>query len=430
MADEGRIGRPWTRTAVALAAAVPVLGTMSAFGTQLDGVAAEFGGATTDGALAISLSTLVQFGVGTVVGTSADRHGPRRVLLVAALAYGLGVAVAASSPSRLPAMLALGLGTGLAGGCVLTPLLALVTRWFRGARPLAVGLMSAAGSIGGLLLSPVLARGVELIGLRATWWLLALGVPPVVTIAAVVLHEPGRAPDGRTSRPWARLAHDPPLRRLYLSVVLMAGVTMTVPVLLVPLAVDHGVPSGTAALLLSGAHLTSILVRLLGTPWVRPPATFRTYQGAHLLTASAFLVWAAAPHDTVALTIAVMTYGAGSGAFAALAPTLVAAATDPREVGATLGLLFTAPAVGGAVGPLAVSAASAGLGPTVALLLVAATAVVAALVLRPLGPVRQSSSARRSAARSAPSVATGRYSTVRPISEAIASASRSGSASS
>lgn len=61
--------------------------------------------------------------------------------------------------------------------------------------------------------------------------------------------------------------------------------------------------------------------------------------------------WILAPTAPLLLTVFAITFGLAAGLWSALAP-LVVAETHPEQLASILGLLFTAPAVGGALGPL------------------------------------------------------------------------------
>jgi MFS family permease len=99
--------------------------------------------------------------VGLVVGQVIDRVGPRRVLIVGAIALSMGAL--GLGLTRLlwhiyPAFLLLGTGYG----CMHTVTLgAIIARWFVQDRTRAMGIITLSGSLGGMLLTPLNAAVLE-----------------------------------------------------------------------------------------------------------------------------------------------------------------------------------------------------------------------------------------------------------------------------
>jgi MFS family permease len=133
------------------------------------------------------------------LGLAIDRIGPRRILTVAALACGAGVALFASAEDLLTAYLGRALiGAGAAGAFASTVKLA--TLWLPPWRfALAVGLLNFVGMIGGALGQAPMALAVDSIGWRASMgWLAALAV--VIAAAIWATRFAGPPPIGRPRR--------------------------------------------------------------------------------------------------------------------------------------------------------------------------------------------------------------------------------------
>ena len=133
------------------------------------------------------------------LGLAIDRIGPRRILAVAALVCGAGVAIFATAEGLFTAYLGRALiGAGAAGAFASTVKLA--SLWLPPWRfALAVGLLNFVGMIGGALGQAPMALAVEAIGWRAAMgWLAALAA--VIALAIWTTRLAGPPPIARPVR--------------------------------------------------------------------------------------------------------------------------------------------------------------------------------------------------------------------------------------
>jgi MFS family permease len=332
-----------------LAAAVG-LGTVTSHGVLVAALAPATIAGTAAGAVLVAVSSALQFGLGPLVGRLAGRVGVDRVVLLGAVAFGVGAGTAATSDVLSVAVLAYALGSGIAAGCTLAPLLAAAATWHPRWRRVAVAIVSAGNGLGALLLGPWLADSIAIRGLASTWVVIAVGGSGLLLVSAAVL----RSPVQRVTRtvPWRLryLVVDLPLRRLYLAGVLGSTGLIATFTYLVPFGQDLGLQPTLAARLLATVGAVGIIGRLcVGVIPAR--SSFRAYRASQLGLAMSAVAWILAPRAPVLLTAFAILFGLAAGLWSALVP-LVVAESHPDQLTPILGVLYTAPAVGGVLGPL------------------------------------------------------------------------------
>jgi MFS family permease len=342
--------RVWSLATAGTVAAAVGLGTVTSHGVLVAALAPAGIAGVAAGAVLVAISSTLQFGLGPLVGRLAERVGIARIVFLGAVAFGAGAGVAASSGAVGITVLAYAVGTGVAGACTLAPLLAAAATWHPRWRMVAVAVVSAGNGLGALLLGPWLAGSVAARGLDATLAVIAVGGTSLLTLSAAVLRTPPRPTGGAV--PWrvGRLLADRPLRRLYLAGVLGSTGLIATLTYLVPFGQDLGLRPTQAAGLLGALGAVGIISRLLVA--VIPAASaFRAYRSSQLVLAASTAAWILAPAAPSLLTWFAIVFGLAAGLWSALAP-LVVAETYPEQLASILGLLFTAPAIGGALGPL------------------------------------------------------------------------------
>ena len=108
---------------------------------------------------AVSVTAFINWmamGVGSFLwGAVSDRLGSRFVTIAGGLLLGLSLVLSSQATTLWHLHVTFGLGVGFAAGAFLTPLSATATKWFTSNRGLALGIISAGGGAGMLLLSPL-----------------------------------------------------------------------------------------------------------------------------------------------------------------------------------------------------------------------------------------------------------------------------------
>ncbi len=338
--------------AVAFAAMFASFGIAYSFGAFLEPMAAEFGAGRGATSVFFALTSLTYFGLGALSGVAVDRYGPRRVLLVGALALGAGLAATSQAGELWIGLLTYGLGVGVGVACAYVPMVAVVSGWFERRRTLAIGVAVTGIGLGTLTVAPLAAALIGELGWRTTHLVLGLvGAAVLVVCALVVTRPPVQAgPAALTVREAVR---NRDYRRLYLASGLLS-VALFVPFVHLPgYAEEAGVDRVAAAALVGVIGAASIAGRLvLGVVAARTGA-LRAFQGCFLTMGASFALWAVDGGYGVLVVFAAVL-GVGYGGFVALGPAVVAERFGTTRLGGLLGVLYTSAGIGSAVGaPLA-----------------------------------------------------------------------------
>ncbi|ONG51793.1 MFS transporter [Pseudoroseomonas deserti] len=165
---ERKIYYGWAVVAATFVTMLATAGAMGSAGVLLAPLQAEFGWSNAEVSSAMALR-LVLFGLmGPFAAAFMNHFGLRRVVTVALLMIGGGLAASALMTEHWQLLLLWGGVVGLGTGMTALVLGATVaTRWFVQRRGLVVGLMTASNATGQLVFLPLLAALTEAIGWRA-----------------------------------------------------------------------------------------------------------------------------------------------------------------------------------------------------------------------------------------------------------------------
>lgn len=270
----------WRMVALAFLAQNLAIGlTFGSFGVLIKPVATELHASRAMASLGIAVIMLLMGLSGPVLGVLLARYPIRRVMSAGAVLMAGGFALAARAES-FPAFL---LGYSVIGGagCAalgVIPATTLASNWFVARAGLAIGLVSIPLFIA--TTPPLVAWIVESFGWRAALYALAVAFIAVLPLLRLVVSRPedvGQRALGAEAAPQTArtdLPSDPP-RQLsaflrsawYWGALLAAGLLSCGGIVLmshlVPFATDRGIPTASAALLLSVNGVFSMAGALL-----------------------------------------------------------------------------------------------------------------------------------------------------------------------
>jgi MFS family permease len=343
-------GRAWLTVVAAFFASAVTLGTAYSFGAFFESMSDEFDAAAGATAVIFGITTFTFFWLSMLTGRLTDRFGPRVVLLVGAVALGGGLVLTSRVQSLGLGYLTYGAGVGIAAACGYVPMVAVVGGWFREQRALAVGLAVAGIGVGTMVMSPLSAALIERFGWRDTYVALGIGGAAVLLLCIPLVDrppgdgspQPSRFRDARAS--WV-------FRRVHASATAL-GLALFVPFVFVgQYAKDNGVSSVQAAVLVGVLGAASVLSRVGFGSLVRRFGSFRLYRACFVIHGFSFVIWLVAGSAYALLVLFVAVLGIGYGGFVALSPIVISDRLGIAGLGSILGLLYTAPGLGGLIGP-------------------------------------------------------------------------------
>ncbi|MBI2911425.1 MAG: MFS transporter [Chloroflexi bacterium] len=381
------------------------------FGVLLKPMADEFGWGRAATAGVFSISNLEGGLLGMVSGWLIDRHGPRVVILGGVVLLGLGFVSLSQIDSLAGLYLTYGLLMGVgAHACGIHSYVAAAARWFVKKRARAMGYVSLGGGLGGVLITPLVAVLVDLLGWRATALTIAggflvLGLPAAWVIRprrpeAYGLRPDGEDPVGPVASPATGTSHEgspfqpailirdaTPTEALHSrsfwlmsaawSLGSMSGTSLAVH--LVPLLTDRGFSATVAASVIPVWTLMTLPSRLI-FPWFADRYDIRlVYAASFLLFAIGMAGLLVAP-GLLAVYAAMAVYGFGQGGNVPTRPAILANYFGRTRFGTIQGIMSTVGSIGAMLGPIVTGAVFDVTGSYALGLLLLATASLLAVV--------------------------------------------------
>ena len=332
---------------------------LAAYGVFLPVLAETFGWSR--GALSTALSVNLLLGgvAGFAVGTLADRHGPRVMLVITVALAGAGFALVGVIGALWQLFLFVGVLGGIGMSSFYLLAAATVSHWFEERRALAIALVLVGFNLGYISAGPLAAWLIAHIGWRAAYALLGAGCGALTLLAALTvrLPRPGETPPRRASA--GAPARDVTLREaladprqwyLNASWFLTGGLALMISVHIVPFARDQGIGLAAASLALTAYGLGSATGRVgsgVISEHLGVPVTIRI--GYVLQTAALLGVWWAPSQN--ALLAAMVLFGAGFAAADTMFTKVIPDVFGMRALGAIMGVLALGWRTGAALGP-------------------------------------------------------------------------------
>ena len=343
------------------------IGTFITFGVFFKPLLADFGWSRATLAGAQSSALLIAGFLGILVGRLNDRFGPRIVMTIAGFFFGLGLLLMSGLDNVWQLYLFYGLVVGIGLSSIDVIALSTTARWFVRRRGMMTGITKVGTGAGQLVMPLVASMLIATHGWRTSYTIIgAIVMVLLISIGQLLRRDPARMgllPDGdrEIQTESSKLVetgfslHEALRTRQFWTICLAYLATMfcllTIMVHIVPHATDIGIPSTTAAGILSaiggismaGRFVIGIAIDRIGN---------RSSMIICLILLILSLLWMQMARELWMLYLFAVVYGFGHGGLLTVISPIVAEYFGIRSHGAIFGVVFFSTMLGGAIGPV------------------------------------------------------------------------------
>jgi MFS transporter, OFA family, oxalate/formate antiporter len=343
------------------------IGTHVAFGIFFKPLLADFGWPRASLAGAHSLAFGLMGFLGIFVGRLNDRFGPRVLLTVTALFFGIGLFLMSTIDSLWQVYLFYGIMVGIGLSPVDVIALSTTARWFVRRRGMITGMVKVGTGAGQFFIPLASSLLILSFGWRPSYILLAVFATLMLAgMGQLMRRDPsqmGLLPDGDTQIGTAGsemvergLSLGEALRTRQFWTICFTNLTivfclMIIFLHIVPHAMDIGIPATTAAGVLSTIAGASIVGRLI-IGFTADRAGYKNGMICCIMVLISSFLWLQVADKLWMLYVFALFYGMGHGGHFTLISPLVAEHFGIRSHGVLFGIVLFAGTFGGAVGPI------------------------------------------------------------------------------
>ena len=292
-----------------------------------------------------------------LVGRLNDKFGPRIIMAVAAVFYGLGFTGMARVETVTQLYLTFGLVFGIGLSAIDVIALTTVARWFSTNRGKMTGIVKVGTGAGQFVIPLAAGFLIQHLGFRPAF--VILGTVAAIFLCATALflrRDPGTGTaeaitTDQTGLNPSEARKTPAFKQLVLANLLLVGVLMSIMIHIVPHARDLNIPAPQAAGLLAAIGGISMLGRfssgfVIDKTGSKPIMLFCF---ALLMVALSWLPFA---NTLSGLYLFTLIYGIAHGGFFTAISPLTAELFGRKSHGSLFGMVVFAGTAGGALGPL------------------------------------------------------------------------------
>ncbi len=369
---EGFVHSAWLALAVSTLVMIGFYGTELSFGVFLKPILEEFNWTRTMVAGAMSAVIAISGPIGILTGRLTDKYGARLIIAVGTFFGVLGYVLMFRASSLWQLYVYFGLFLGIGISCSWVPLIATVSRLFNEKRVLAIGILTSGLTVGSMIVPPFTAHFITIYGWRISFLILALILLIACLPAIFILgnHAQEKAKNAKHHvnqnvsianrvdeqtqiKEWSALEAVKTLP--FLMVITIGFVTaagfFSIAVHIVAYATDMGIPTTSAALILSFQSIANITAKLTLSSFTKKIGSRTTLAFLIALQAlSLFLfMWATQLWMLYALGA---IFGFGLGGSMTIRMSIVPEYFGTNAVGTLIGIAGVAWGLGGVVGPI------------------------------------------------------------------------------
>jgi len=337
------------------------IGAMLSYGVFFKSLETELGWTRTLLSMVISMSFLVMGTLAIVAGRLNDRFGPRWVMTVSGIAFGVGYGLMYFLQSQWQLFLLYGLFFGIALSTHDVVTLSVIARWFKSRRGQMTGFIKCGTAIGQIILPLVVATLIVQFGWRAAFLVIGIvGAVMLVTAAQFMRRDPPAAVVAQQKKAdsgdaWEGISYAAakktrPFWTLCAVQLAFFPTLVTVPLHVAPHAQDLGLSQTVAASVLSTIAACSVIGRLtIGMLIDRIGVKIGYLIGlVPLLLGLVMLLYIKNP--TMLFVFAVM-YGIGHGGCFTVVSPAIADFFGMKDHGGIFGVVLFFGTIGAAIGP-------------------------------------------------------------------------------
>jgi MFS family permease len=385
---------------------VAMIGTVFTFGVFFTPMLTEFGWGRAVLSGAFSMSFLLSGFLGILAGRLSDRFGPRSVVLVCSLFFGLGFVLMSQVHAIWQLYLFRGVIIAIGLSAPVAPLQSTVVRWFVKRRGLMVAIFLMGPGVGSMIMPPIANWLILLHGWRTAYIVLGAASFLVIFLAALFLkrdpaqmdqlpygadevEEHGVEPQYVNGLSLQEAFHTVQFWLLCAFFFCIAFVMMTIVTHIVPHAIDVGISSTTAAIILAIVGGVSTVAMIPEGSMADRIGVKRTAIFLTALLAVSMLWLLVTGQGMWSLFLFAVVFGLAFSSLDILLTLLSSSLFGLISLGAIIGFVNSILQVGSAIGPFAAGLIFDSTGNYhVAFLSCAAVTVIAliiSLLLRPIG---------------------------------------------
>jgi MFS family permease len=186
----------WFVVGAAFVGQFAAFGTIYSFGVFFGHIVDAFGLSHADTSVVYSFQSVVIYVGSAVLGVVIDRYDTRRLFGLGSVLLVVGMLGASQLGSFAGVVASYGLVAGVGIGLLYVISYTIPVKWFDGRQGLALGVATAGGGVGILLLAPLSSWLIHRLGWRTAYLCLASGLLVLLALATAVLVESPAALDG------------------------------------------------------------------------------------------------------------------------------------------------------------------------------------------------------------------------------------------